>query len=124
MPGQSRVHEAGVQLPCDPAVVICVQVHAVPASGSNPGIPPSSLMSLLHAKPAIAGTVLADFDSAFTNRLVNLHSNTFSGKLLCKYSRVFSIKFFLHKLSTSLVTLLSHYSANRYLPAWECHVVH
>ena len=49
-------------------------MNALPASGSNPGIPPSSLMSLLRARPAIAGAVLADFDSAFTNRPVNLQN--------------------------------------------------
>ena len=40
----------------------------MPSSASNPGIPPSSLTSLLRAEPRIAGAVLVDFDSAFTNR--------------------------------------------------------
>ena len=35
------------------------------ASAGNPGIPPSSLMAFLRARPGIAGAVLADFDSAF-----------------------------------------------------------
>ena len=43
------------------------QVTAETASEETPGIPPSSLMSLLRAKPAIAGVVLADFDAVFTN---------------------------------------------------------
>jgi nicastrin len=33
------------------------------ASSSNPGIPPSSLSSFLRQKPAIAGVVLAEFDT-------------------------------------------------------------
>jgi nicastrin len=32
------------------------------ASATNPGIPPSSLMSFLRVKPSIAGMVLTDFD--------------------------------------------------------------
>lgn len=38
-----------------------------PASAANPGVPPSSLMSFLRVKPAIAGVVLTEFDQAFTN---------------------------------------------------------
>ena len=45
-----------------------MQASAKPASQFNPGIPPSSLMSLLRAAPAISGAVIADFDSAFVNR--------------------------------------------------------
>ncbi|KXZ43598.1 hypothetical protein GPECTOR_86g392 [Gonium pectorale] len=41
------------------------QVRAVQASTTNPGIPPSSLMSFLRVKPSVAGMVLADFDSSF-----------------------------------------------------------
>ena len=37
------------------------------ASATNPGVPPSSLFTLLAAKPALAGAVLADFDAAFSN---------------------------------------------------------
>ena len=69
MPGQCCLYDAAVQTPCDP-LAWHAQVTAMPTSGSNPGIPPSSLMSLLRARPAIAGVVLAGFDSAFTNRLV------------------------------------------------------
>ncbi|GFR49894.1 hypothetical protein Agub_g11998 [Astrephomene gubernaculifera] len=43
------------------------QVSVQSASAANPGIPPSSLMSFLRVKPSIAGAVLSDFDSAFTN---------------------------------------------------------
>lgn len=35
------------------------------ASSANPGIPPSSLMAFLRAKPSIAGIVMADFDAHF-----------------------------------------------------------
>uniref|UniRef100_A0A383VJT7 Nicastrin n=1 Tax=Tetradesmus obliquus TaxID=3088 RepID=A0A383VJT7_TETOB len=37
------------------------------ASPSNPGIPPSSLMSFLRVKPSIQGLVLAEFDDGFIN---------------------------------------------------------
>ncbi|KAK9832610.1 hypothetical protein WJX81_003488 [Elliptochloris bilobata] len=43
-----------------------MKVTVLEASAGNPGIPPSSLMAFLRAQPAIAGAVLADFDSAFT----------------------------------------------------------
>ncbi|KAG2450035.1 hypothetical protein HYH02_000139 [Chlamydomonas schloesseri] len=42
-------------------------VQAAAASPSNPGIPPSPLMSFLRVKPGVAGMVLADFDAAFTS---------------------------------------------------------
>ena len=38
-----------------------------PALASNPGIPPSSLMAWLRANASIAGAVLTEFDSAFSN---------------------------------------------------------
>jgi nicastrin len=38
-----------------------------PAAATNPGIPPSSLMSFLRVKPSVAGVVLTEFDSAFSN---------------------------------------------------------
>ena len=47
--------------------LISVQVPVAKASLSNPGIPPSSLMAWLKAKPAIQGAVLAGFDSQYTN---------------------------------------------------------
>eukprot|EP00195_Chlamydomonas_chlamydogama_P012863 CAMPEP_0202894688 /NCGR_PEP_ID=MMETSP1392-20130828/4034_1 /ASSEMBLY_ACC=CAM_ASM_000868 /TAXON_ID=225041 /ORGANISM="Chlamydomonas chlamydogama, Strain SAG 11-48b" /LENGTH=710 /DNA_ID=CAMNT_0049579449 /DNA_START=101 /DNA_END=2233 /DNA_ORIENTATION=+ len=37
------------------------------ASASNPGIPPSSLMSFLRTKPSIQGVVITEFDSQFKN---------------------------------------------------------
>ena len=46
---------------------MCVQVEVKEASRGNPGIPPSSLMAFLKARPAIAGVVMADFDESFTN---------------------------------------------------------
>jgi hypothetical protein len=36
------------------------------ASAGNPGIPPSSLMAFLRARPAVAGVVLADHDGHFS----------------------------------------------------------
>ncbi|KAF8060585.1 zinc finger CCCH domain-containing protein 40 [Scenedesmus sp. PABB004] len=49
---------------CEAAVA---QVKVRGASPANPGIPPSSLMSFLRAKPAIEGVVLAEFDEGFVN---------------------------------------------------------
>eukprot|EP00882_Tetradesmus_deserticola_P034108 GHRQ01039023.1.p1 GENE.GHRQ01039023.1~~GHRQ01039023.1.p1 ORF type:complete len:247 (+),score=90.49 GHRQ01039023.1:183-923(+) len=43
------------------------QLDVLPASTSNPGIPPSSLMSFLRVKPSIQGVVLAEFDDGFIN---------------------------------------------------------
>ncbi|KAK9823947.1 hypothetical protein WJX72_006597 [[Myrmecia] bisecta] len=43
------------------------QVTASAAASTNPGIPPSSLMSFLRVNASISGAVLAEFDSAFTN---------------------------------------------------------
>ncbi|KAI4389344.1 hypothetical protein MLD38_001578 [Melastoma candidum] len=43
------------------------------ASASNPGIPPSSLMSFLKKNPATSGVVLEDFDSAFSNKFYHSH---------------------------------------------------
>ena len=63
--------EQQVTTGCDCASMLLtrhVQARAVSASPSNPGIPPSSLMSMLRAAPAISGALLADFDSAFVNR--------------------------------------------------------
>lgn len=47
---------------------LCIkQVNVKEASALNPGIPPSSLMSFLRLKPSIAGAVISEFDTAFTN---------------------------------------------------------
>ncbi|KAI4321244.1 hypothetical protein MLD38_034649 [Melastoma candidum] len=43
------------------------------ASASNPGIPPSSLMSFLKKNPATSGIVLEDFDSTFSNKFYHSH---------------------------------------------------
>ncbi|KAF6250532.1 Nicastrin-domain-containing protein [Scenedesmus sp. NREL 46B-D3] len=43
------------------------EIDVLPASASNPGIPPSSLMSFLRVKPSIQGLVLAEFDDGFSN---------------------------------------------------------
>lgn len=58
---------------CPSTLCVCMchhqqqQVVVKPASGSNPGIPPSSLMSFLRVKPSLQGAVLAEFDTAFRN---------------------------------------------------------
>lgn len=43
------------------------QAAVSPASSSNPGVPPSSLMSFLRVKPSVQGAVLAEFDRAYSN---------------------------------------------------------
>ncbi|GFQ00012.1 nicastrin [Phtheirospermum japonicum] len=43
------------------------------ASISNPGVPPSSLMTFLRKKPQISGLVLEDFDTAFSNEFYHSH---------------------------------------------------
>ncbi|KAL2333210.1 hypothetical protein Fmac_014423 [Flemingia macrophylla] len=48
------------------------------ASASNPGIPPSSLMTFLEKNPAISGVVLEDFDSVFVNKFYHSHLDDLS----------------------------------------------
>ncbi|KAK6154117.1 hypothetical protein DH2020_013756 [Rehmannia glutinosa] len=48
------------------------------ASTSNPGVPPSSLMTFLRKKPQISGLVLEDFDSAFSNEFYHSHLDDLS----------------------------------------------
>jgi hypothetical protein len=42
------------------------QARVEEASAGNPGIPPSSLMAFLRARPAVAGVVVADHDGSFS----------------------------------------------------------
>ncbi|ESW35361.1 hypothetical protein PHAVU_001G228700 [Phaseolus vulgaris] len=53
-------------------------VKIASASSSNPGIPPSSLMSFLEKNPAISGVVLEDFDSVFVNKFYHSHLDDLS----------------------------------------------
>ncbi|CAA7401371.1 unnamed protein product [Spirodela intermedia] len=48
-----------------------IKVNA--SSTSNPGVPPSSLMSFLSKNSLTPGVVLEDFDTAFTNRFYHSH---------------------------------------------------
>lgn len=48
------------------------------ASKSNPGIPPSSLMTFLEKNPHISGIVVEDFDSTFTNHFYHSHLDNLS----------------------------------------------
>ena len=52
-------------LPDAHPVSALLQAEVQRASSAAPGIPPSSLMAFLRAKPALAGLVMADFDTAF-----------------------------------------------------------
>ncbi|XP_011085876.1 nicastrin [Sesamum indicum] len=48
------------------------------ASTTNPGVPPSSLMTFLRKKPQISGFVLEDFDSTFSNKFYHSHLDELS----------------------------------------------
>lgn len=43
------------------------------ADASNPGVPPSSLMSFIRKNSSISGVVLEEFDTSFTNKLYHSH---------------------------------------------------
>ncbi|PHT31155.1 Nicastrin [Capsicum baccatum] len=48
------------------------------ASKSNPGLPPSSLMTFLKKNPETSGVVLEDFDAVFTNKFYHSHLDDLS----------------------------------------------
>ncbi|XP_065848730.1 nicastrin isoform X2 [Euphorbia lathyris] len=48
------------------------------ASTSNPGIPPSSLMSFLRKNSSTPGVILEDFDAAFNNKFYHSHLDDMS----------------------------------------------
>ncbi|XP_073149434.1 nicastrin isoform X2 [Henckelia pumila] len=48
------------------------------ASSSNPGVPPSSLMTFLRKNHQTSGLVLEDFDSAFSNKFYHSHLDDIS----------------------------------------------
>ncbi|KAF4362505.1 hypothetical protein F8388_000668 [Cannabis sativa] len=48
------------------------------AAASNPGIPPSSLMSFLNKNPITSGVVLEDFDTIFSNKFYHTNLNSSS----------------------------------------------
>lgn len=52
---------------CRSSTNAAAQAEVREASGATPGIPPSSLMAFLRAKPSLAGAVLADFGTTFRN---------------------------------------------------------
>jgi nicastrin len=51
-------------------------VVLLPASASNPGIPPSSLTSFLRHKPSIQGVVIEEFDTSFSNTYYQSEADT------------------------------------------------
>ncbi|XP_004503117.1 nicastrin [Cicer arietinum] len=53
-------------------------IRIASASVSNPGIPPSSLMTFLNKNPGISGVVLEDFDSSFVNKFYHSHLDDLS----------------------------------------------
>lgn len=48
-------------------------IKVSPASTTNPGIPPSSLMAFLAKNSQVSGVVLEDFDTSFTNQFYQSH---------------------------------------------------
>ncbi|XP_044951706.1 nicastrin [Hordeum vulgare subsp. vulgare] len=48
-------------------------VKVKPAASSNPGVPPSSLMSFMRKNTSTSGVVLEDFDSQFSNKFYHSH---------------------------------------------------
>ncbi|CAN6246191.1 unnamed protein product [Urochloa humidicola] len=48
-------------------------VKVTQAASSNPGVPPSSLMSFIRKNMSTSGVVLEDFDSHFSNRFYHSH---------------------------------------------------
>lgn len=48
------------------------------ASGSNPGVPPSSLMTFLRKNTLASGVLLEDFDTAFSNKFYHSHLDDIS----------------------------------------------
>lgn len=55
------------------------QVVLLPASTSNPGIPPSSLTSFLRHKPSIKGVVIEEFNTNFSNTYYQSEADTTDG---------------------------------------------
>ncbi|KAK2386400.1 Zn-dependent exopeptidases superfamily protein [Trifolium repens] len=53
-------------------------IRIASASASNPGIPPSSLMTFLNKNSGISGVVLEDFDSSFVNKFYHSHLDDLS----------------------------------------------
>lgn len=53
-------------------------IRITSASASNPGIPPSSLMTFLNKNPGISGVVLEDFDSSFANKFYHSYLDDLS----------------------------------------------
>ncbi|KAL1365396.1 hypothetical protein HN51_013432 [Arachis hypogaea] len=53
-------------------------IKVASASASNPGIPPSSLMTFSKENSAISGVVLEDFDSVFVNKFYHSHLDDLS----------------------------------------------
>ncbi|KAM3327939.1 nicastrin isoform X1 [Capsicum galapagoense] len=51
------------------------------ASKSNPGLPPSSLMTFLKKNPETSGVVLEDFDAVFTNKFYHSHLDDLSANI-------------------------------------------
>ncbi|AES70939.2 M28 Zn-peptidase nicastrin [Medicago truncatula] len=53
-------------------------IRITSASASNPGIPPSSLMTFWNKNPGISGVVLEDFDSSFVNEFYHSYLDDLS----------------------------------------------
>ncbi|KAL4196126.1 hypothetical protein AMTRI_Chr04g181800 [Amborella trichopoda] len=85
------------------------------ASSSNPGIPPSSLMSFMKKNSSISGVVVEEFDTAFSNKFYHSHpddaSNINSSSIVAAASLVARALYILategSKLSTPTLQSIS-----------------
>ncbi|VVA32857.1 PREDICTED: nicastrin [Prunus dulcis] len=85
------------------------------ANASNPGIPPSSLMTFLRKNSLTSGVVLEDFDTVFTNKFYNSHlddiSNVNSSAIVAAASLVARTLYILasdnKNLSSSAITSIN-----------------
>ncbi|XP_008457115.1 nicastrin isoform X1 [Cucumis melo] len=89
-------------------------IKVSPASTTNPGIPPSSLMAFLAKNPQISGVVLDDFDTGFTNQfyqshlddLHNINSSAIEAAALLVARTLYILAINKNELSSSVLTAI------------------
>ncbi|RDY12658.1 Nicastrin, partial [Mucuna pruriens] len=72
----SAINQTVVALKHAQESLLSENIKIASASASNPGLPPSSLMTFLEKNPAISGVVLEDFDSVFVNKFYHTNVNS------------------------------------------------
>uniref|UniRef100_A0A0A0LBN5 Nicastrin n=1 Tax=Cucumis sativus TaxID=3659 RepID=A0A0A0LBN5_CUCSA len=89
-------------------------IKVSPASTTNPGIPPSSLMAFLAKNPQVSGVVLEDFDTGFTNQfyqsylddLHNINSSAIEAAALLVARTLYILAINKKELSSSVLTAI------------------